>query len=75
MTRGYWDVVLDTACANESALWAVFGLCGVLFLALLVSLTVVSEGSATYYIVLIDMLSLAVVGLVSITVLRKCQPE
>lgn len=75
MERGYWNVVLDTLCANESALWALFGLCGVIFVLLLVSLAVVSPGSATYVIVLIDMISVAVVGLVSITVLRKCQPE
>jgi hypothetical protein len=75
MEQGYWDIVFDTLCANESALWALVGICGVIFLLLLVSLTVVSQDSATYVVVLIDMLSVAVVGLVSITVLRKCQPE
>lgn len=75
MERGYWNIVFDTLCANESALWALFGLCGVLFLLLLVSVTVVSPDSATYYIILVDLVSVAVVGLVSVTVLRKCQPK
>lgn len=75
MDRGYWDIVFDTLCAHESGLWALFGLCSVVFLLLLVSLTVVSPDSATYVIVVVDLLSVAVVGLVAITVLRKCQPD
>lgn len=75
MERGYWDVVFDTLCAHESGLWALFGLCGVIFLLLLVSLSVVPPDSATYYIVLLDMISVAAIGLICITILRKCQPE
>ncbi|WP_435361676.1 hypothetical protein [Haloarchaeobius sp. DFWS5] len=75
MNRGFRDVLLDNLCAHENALWTVFGLCGVLFLFLLVSLTVVEPGSATYVIVVVDLVSVAVVGALTSTVLRYCQPE
>lgn len=75
MERGYWDIVFDRLCAYESGLWALFGLCGVLFLFLLVSMTVVEPDSATYVIILVDLISVSTVGLISITILRKCQPE
>lgn len=75
MERGYWDIVFDTLCAHESGLWALFGLSSIIFILLLVSLTVVQPDSATYVIVIVDLISVAIVGLVAITVLRKCLPK
>lgn len=75
MKRGFFDVLLDNLCAHESGLWAVFGICGVLLPLLLVSLTVVEPGSATYVIVIVDLATVAVVGTATASVLKVCQPE
>ncbi|MFC6734100.1 MULTISPECIES: hypothetical protein [unclassified Haladaptatus] len=75
MNRGFRAVVFDNLCAHESALWAVFGLCGVMLPLLLISLTVVEPDSATYVIVILDLISVAVVGAVTGGLLRRCQPK
>lgn len=73
MKRRFRDVVLDHLCAYEQALRALFGLCAIVFVLLLVSLTVVEPGTATYVVVVVDLVSVALVGAIVVLILRACR--
>jgi hypothetical protein len=75
MKGGFRETLLDNLCAHESGLWALFGLCGVFVPLLLVSLFVVEPESATYVIVVLDLVSVSVIGAVTGGLLRYCQPK
>jgi hypothetical protein len=49
------------------------GLCGTIFLFLLVSLSVVERGTATYVIVVVDLLSVTLIGIVTGAILFICR--
>jgi hypothetical protein len=73
-SRGFRDVLLDQLYAVESSIRALFGLCVVLFVLLLVSLRFVPPGTATYVIIVVDLVSLVVVGALSGGALLACRP-
>ncbi len=73
MARTFREVLLDHLCEFEAQFRALFGLCGIIFLLLLVSLSVVEPGSHTYVIVIIDLISIAMIGAASIVILIICE--
>lgn len=73
MDKRFSEVLIDHLCRQESKLQGLFALCSVVFLFLLVSLTVVERGSATYVITIIDLVSVTVVGGIAGIVMITCQ--
>lgn len=73
--RNFRHVLLDHICAVERGIRALFGLCVVLFVLMLVSLTVVASGSATYVIVIVNLVSLVIIGGISGGLLLVCRPD
>lgn len=73
MSKRFSQVLVDHICRQESILQGLLALCGVVFLVLIVSLTVVESGSATYVITVIDLVSVTVVGVITGAMLRTCR--
>lgn len=73
MSKRFSEVFMDHVCHQKSKVQGLFGLCGVIFLLLFVSLTVVESGSATYVITVVDLVSVTVVGGIAGITLVACQ--
>jgi hypothetical protein len=73
MNRSFSQVLIDHICQLESVLRGIFALCVVVFLFLLVSLSVVSSGSATYVVIIVDLVSVTVIGVIAAVLLVACQ--
>lgn len=73
--KRFRDILLDRVCDLRPFIWVVFGLCCAVFLLLLVSLVVVDSSSPTYPIIVVDLVSVVVIGIGSGILLRICAPN
>ena len=73
MSERYRDVLLDHLCDLDRYVRGLFAL-SITFVGLLfVSLTLVSPGSATFVIIVVDLVSLLVVAAASLGILLLCR--
>lgn len=73
MSERYRDVLLDFLCDLDRYVRMLFALCVTFVGLLFVSLTLVSPGTATFVIIVVDIVSLVVVGAASLGVLLLCR--
>jgi Na+/proline symporter len=73
MSKRFSQILFDHICQQESTLRGLFALCSVVFLLLFVSLGVVTRGTATYVITVVDLVSVTVIGSIAGTLLIVCQ--
>lgn len=73
MSKSFSHVLIDHLCQQESVLQGIFALCSVVFVLLIISLNIVESGSATYVIVIVDLVSVIGIGAIVETLLIICR--
>lgn len=72
MSKRFSHVLIDHLCQQESVLQGIVALCSVVFVLLFVSLSVTESGSATYVIVIVDLVSVVGIGAIVGMLLMIC---
>lgn len=73
--KSFWEVLKDQVCELEPLVRALFGLSSAVLVLLLISLTVVDRSSATYVIVVVDLVGVIVITAIMAAVLYVCESE
>lgn len=70
--KSFWEVLKDRVCSLEPLIRAVFSISLALIVLLFVSLTVVGPSSATFVIVVLDLVGLVVIAAMTGVLLHVC---